>query len=141
MKKNVIFVLLVSLFSIGGAFAQIDNPYGMVVYTWGYEGCETTMSTNHFVLPAGAEVYLDVDLSRCEPEDLGGFLFFGYYTMKNSSRQLKPKHEIFLSIEGEGSSLDGSIFITLDEGDVMRLIARNTHNKTAKLRLRSESGL
>jgi hypothetical protein len=113
----------------------------MDVYTWGYEGCEHTMSTNHFTLEPGDEVSLDVDLSLCEPEDLGGFLFFGYYATKTKSRQLKPKHKIFLSIEGEESSVDGHVFITLDEGRVLTLTAKNTGRKAARLRLRSQSGL
>jgi hypothetical protein len=115
------------------------------VHTW-YGACEELMSTNHFELPAGESVGITVDLTDCAPEQLGGFLFFGYTTNKTSSRPLTSKDRILLNCTdlrtGEAvSSQSGSIYLEVDEPGAFLLEAVNMGRKMKTIRLRSNSGL
>ena len=58
----------------------------VVTYVWD-AGCNHTMTTNHFVLPAQGTAEVYVDLSKCSDEQLGSLLFFGYKTTKDRSRR------------------------------------------------------
>ena len=115
------------------------------VFTW-YGACEEVMSTNHFELAPGEPVGITVDLTACAPEQLGGFLFFGYKTTKNSSRPLTSKDRIRLSCTdlstGEAVSSDsGSIYLEVAEPSAFLLEAVNMGRKTTTIRLRSNTGL
>lgn len=144
MKTRYLFALL----PLVGMHAHAA-PEDMTVTVWD-PGCNHTLTTNHFVLPAGQstmEIY--VDLSACTDEQLGSLLFFGYHTTKNRSRQLSSKDKVslqMLALDQYGniaenlSSRTGSILTELaPRARGIRLIARNDdRNKEIKIRLRSQ---
>lgn len=120
-------------------------PVPMSYTTWD-PGCEHTMNTNHFDLAPGQSVAIDLDLGNCYPEQLGGLLYWGYYTTKNSSNPLSARNNIRLTLIDkttgyETSSDDGSLFIEASNTRY-HLFAENMNaRKTLKIRLRSSSGL
>lgn len=121
------------------------EPEDMTVSTWD-SGCEHTMTTNHFELGPGQSVELDLDLSGCRPERLGGLLYFGYKTTRNSSKPLTTRDKIRLTLVNNDTgetivSTDGSIFSQVDNPGGCRLYAENVGRKTTKIRLRSSAGL
>jgi hypothetical protein len=135
--------LAVAFVFLGAATAPHAGE--MDVFTW-YGACEELMSTNHFELPPGESVGINVDLTECTPEQLGGFLFFGYKTNKTSSRTLTSKDRILLTCTdlrtGETvSSNSGSIYLEVDEPGGFVLEAVNMGRKTTTIRPRSNTGL
>lgn len=121
------------------------EPEDMAVSTW-EAGCEHTMTTNHFELGPGQSVQLELDLSGCGAERLGGILYFGYKTTRNSSKPLVPRDRMRLRLvdNSTGASIvsdDGSVFTQIDNPGGCTLYAENMGRKTIKIRLRSSSGL
>ena len=149
--------LLFSLLLLVPAQLALGAPEDAVVNSYGYDGCDHTVSTNHFELAPGELLYLELDLSQCLPDDLQGMLYFGYKTTRNSSRPLQIKDGIELRIldpttgeEIDYAAYDGyngagkleHVYIQLESGGHMLLSAQNTsRNKTRKIRLRVSSGL
>ena len=115
-------------------------------YTTWDPGCEHTMNTNHFDLAPGQSVEINLDMTLCYQEKLGGLLYWGYYTTKNSSDPLSARNNIRLTLIDnttghETTSDDGSLF-TNASNTTYSLFAENMNaRKTITLRLRSSSGL
>jgi hypothetical protein len=119
-----------------------------VVSTWeDPEGCQYMMTTNHFELAPGEVVEFPVELIGCPPGKLGGFIYFGYRTTRNSSRALRTRDGVLLSCTDLGtgesaSSVGGSLYLELDQPTGFMLRAENQNRKKViKIRLRSQSGL
>ena len=144
MKSKILIALALPslLFAYVASAAE-----GMTVQTWDPEmGCEHTMTTNHFELAPRDSVEIDLNLTGCTPDNLGGLLYFGYNTTKNRSRPLTSRNRIRLTlVDGDGNetvSDSGSIYIEVDQPETCKLYAENMNrNKTLKIRLRSSSGL
>ena len=137
-------LILPLLFGIGST--AVGAPEDMDVQTWDF-GCEHTMTTNHFELAPREFVQVNIDLTGCGPEKLGGLLFFGYNTTRNSSKTLIERDNIRLTlVKGDSgaeiSSDSGSVYVEIFEPMRLVLYAENmNHRKTRKIRLRSSSGL
>jgi hypothetical protein len=140
------------LISLGVAALALARPSlaadGMTVQTWDPAlDCEHTMTTNHFDLAPGDSVEVDVDLSACPAEKLGGLLFFGYHTTKTSSRTLTSRDNVRLTLVNEQTGAEhvsdsGAVYVELDSPGRVRLFAENmSRTKSIKIRLRSSSGL
>ena len=125
---------------------QLASALVQMSYTTWDPGCEHTMNTNHFDLAPGQSVEIDLDLTLCYAEKLGGLLYWGYYTTRNSSNPLSGRNNIRLTLIDnttgyEVNSDDGSLF-TEASNTTYSLFAENMNaRKTIKLRLRSSSGL
>ena len=125
--------------------AAIADPEDMAVSTW-VDGCEHTMTTNHFELHPGQSVELQLDFRQCSQDRLGGLLYFGYKTTRNSSKPLTARDRVALTMidnttQHRSDSADGSLFSQLDSPTMCTLIAKNNGRKTIKIRLRANSGL
>jgi hypothetical protein len=116
----------------------------MIVQT---DGCEHTMTTNHFDLVAGRTVEIHIDLSICAPDQLGGLLVYGYKTTRNSSRQLTRQDNVLFTVvdetsRSESSTPDGYLMLQLAQPTRLVIYAQNTsRTKPITVRLRSKSGL
>jgi len=138
--------LLISITSHAAPKNQQVATLSQMTYTTWDPGCEHTMNTNHFDLAPGQSVEIDLDLTLCYPEQLGGLLYWGYYTTKNSSEPLSTRNNIRLTLIDnttgyEVSSDDGSLF-TNASNTTYSLFAENMNSrKTLTIRLRSSSGL
>ena len=119
-----------------------------------WEVTDYTAQTNHFDLGPGQSVQLVLDLSQCSEDYLGGLLYFGYRSTKNSSRPLTRQDGVLLEImefgtlqaldpsDYEGTSDMGFVYIELDHSSLFVLSAVNTNRrKTIRLRLRASCGL
>jgi hypothetical protein len=120
----------------------------MTVQTWDPAlGCEHTMTTNNFQLAPRGSVEVDVNLSACPTEKLGGLLYFGYNTTKSWSRPLTSSNNVRLTLvnvqTGEEIVSDsGAIYIEMSGPGGFRLFAENmSRTKSITVRLRSSSGL
>ena len=121
------------------------------VSTWGTNPdggtCEQVMTTSWFELGPGASIEIPISLADCTLDQLGGYLFFGYYSKKNSSPQLdassKIMLEVFDDLGGEMNSQDGSTYMELDPntGGVWLRATNMNRKKGLRIRLRGQSGL
>lgn len=141
---NIRHALLASLLFGCASLAHAASG-DMDVSTW-VEGCEHTMTTNHFELASGESVEIDLNLTECREANLGGLFYMGYKTTKNSSKPLVTRDRMRLRLvnteTGETrESTDGSLFTQVVDPAVCRLYAENTGRKTIKVRLYSRSGL
>jgi hypothetical protein len=132
----------------GAGDASIATSGDASISTWeDPEGCEYMMTTNHFELAPGDAVEFPVYLVSCPPGKLGGFIYFGYRTTRNSSDPIRERDRVLLSCTdlatGEAvSSEGGSLYLETDQPTSFMLRAENQNRKkTIKLRLRSQSGL
>ncbi len=152
MKINL--PLLAALITLGWSGSLAAAPEDATLLTYGFPGCDYTAQTNHFDLGPGQSVQLVLDLSQCSEDYLGGLLYFGYRSTKNSSRPLTRKDGVLLEImefgtlqaidpsDYEGTSDMGFVYIELDHSSLFVLSAVNTNRrKTVRLRLRASSGL
>lgn len=156
--KNVITVpcrlLFALLLIVGISTNATAGPEDMEVTTWNHADteyaqstatCDEEMNTNHFELAPGEGVEIDLDLNGCNEDQLGGFVFFGYRTTKNSSQLLTTRDNILLTLDagnGEVVSESGSIYVENEEPTSIKLTATNmNHKKTITIRLRAKSGL
>ncbi len=143
MKFNRILFLLPLLWLAGPPSATAE---GMAVFTWD-PGCNHTMTTNHFELKPGEKVRVELDLTGCDEKSLGGLLFFGYRTTKNSSRQLTRRDKVRLtmvdSFTGARSETEqGYLLSEVFNPTRCELYAENTDpRKAIIIRLRASSGL
>lgn len=118
----------------------------MTVQTWD-PGCEHTMETNNFELAAGASVEIEIDLSGCTAEQLGGLLFYGYAPRNSGSDGLAKRHNVRLRVveQARGSetvSDDGHVLTYLSGPTRCTLIAENVSaRKPITVRLVARSGL
>ena len=145
--------LLPALLMLGSSPSVVAGPEDAELLTFGMPGCDHTAQTNHFELGPGQSVHLVLDLSQCPEEYLGGLLYFGYKSTKNSSRPLSKNDGVLLEImemstlqplkpaDYDGTGDMGFVYIQLDYGTLFILSAENTGRKTLRLRLRSSSGL
>ena len=144
MNIRCLITLSFLVFAISPAASQ-----DVVTYVWD-AGCNHTMTTNHFVLPAQGTAEVYVDLSKCSDEQLGSLLFFGYKTTKNRSRQLTSKDKIALymtavylsgNLSTPEQSDSGSLLVDVASAKAQgcRLMVKNkSRNKEIKIRLRSQ---
>jgi hypothetical protein len=123
--KTLLSVLLLSF-----GFA-----YGQEVRTWGYEDCEQTMTTDHFVVEPQEEISISLELSGCDEADLGQLVYFGYKTTKNRSRQIDEKDKILLSIDGAAAL--GLVRVKAEAKEYILSVENLHKNKPATVRLRS----
>jgi glutaredoxin len=151
-RLAVAFALVIGLSS-----EAIASPDDATVTTFGTPGCDHSMTTNHFALAPGEVFEHVIDLSECVPAHLGGFLYFGYKTTRNSSRPLEIRDGIALRIidvdtgqEIDYEALFGyngagkmeQVFIQVDRPRFLILEAENTNRrKSLTVRLRTECGL
>ncbi|MHC5074521.1 MAG: hypothetical protein ACYTFE_06825 [Planctomycetota bacterium] len=140
--------LLILALALGIGSPALAGANDAVVSTWeDPEGCEYMMTTNHFELAPGEAVEFPVELIGCPAGKLGGFIYFGYRTTRNSSRALRTRDGVMLSCTDlttgeEVSSVGGSLYLELDQGTSFMLRAENQNRKkTIKIRLRSQSSL
>lgn len=143
MKIRLLAVLSFLFVASTPAIAQDVNTY-----VWD-PGCNHYMKTDIFVLPAGQEVSVYVDLSQCTDEQLGSLLFFGDRPTNNRNRQFSKKDKILLTMRAEYESGNLSQPMQSDTGsmlaDVGGIRARGCHltaknmnrNKDLTIRLRS----
>ena len=143
MKIRSIVASATALLLCTFAFA---GPEDMTVQTWAGD-CTHTMTTNHFELAPGDKVEIDISMLGCGEAAMGGALYFGYLTTKNSSKPLNSRSNIRLTlvddVTGESFSSDsGSIFTQVDNPTSCKLFAENVdRRKSKKIRLRFSSGL
>lgn len=150
---KITFLTLVGLLFLTTPLA-LAAPEDMVVTSYGYEGCDHTVSTNHFDLAAGEVAFMSLDFSQCRPEDLRGLLYFGYNTTRNSSRPITLKDKVELRIldpvtgeeinyeDFDGIGGGNFAFIQLATGGPMLFSATNVNRgKPRRVRLRVSSGL
>lgn len=146
MKIRYLFALTFLAFASAPAVAD-----DVVTFVW-EDGCNHTMTTNHFMLAPGEEATVEIDLSGCDQAgvDFDDLLVFAYRTSKNRSRQLTAKDRVELSMYGTdalgvaststATSKSGSLLVEIDTlqavGCVMTI--KNTGRKEMKLRLRSQ---
>lgn len=143
MKLKTLFTTLPLTFGIVGS--ALAAPEDMVVTAFD-PGCEYTMTTNHFELAPGESVELNLDLSGCYEPDIGGLMYFGYYTTKNSSDPLVERNNVRLTlIDEKGNELfsdSGSVYTEPENAQVYKLLAKNmNHKKDVTIRLRARTGL
>lgn len=109
-------------------------------------GCEHTMTTNHFELAPGESVEIDLDLTACYQEQIGGLMYYGYKTSKTRSNPLTERDNIRLIMaDSEGNEIisdSGSIYAEPAGPEMCKLYAQNMHpKKSITIRLRSKAGL
>lgn len=114
----------------------------MTVQTWTGD-CAQTMTTNHFELAPGESVSIEIDLSGCSAAELGKMLYFGYKTTKNSSKHLRSRDGVKLTLRDDTGgqymeSVGGSLFTDIAGPTKCVLTAQNTdRRKSVTVRLRS----
>jgi len=140
IKQLIALFMLMGIVSLASA-----APEDMTVTAWD-PGCEHTMTTNHFELAPGESVEIDLDMTGCYQEQLGGLMYFGYYTTKKSSRPLVERNNVrLILVDGEGNEIisdSGSIYTEPSAPVMCKLYAQNmNHRKTVKIRLRAKAGL
>lgn len=143
---NIRYVFALSFLAFASAPAVAD---GVVTYVW-EDGCNHTMTTSHFMLAPGAEVIVDIDLSKCDEAQMDSLLFFAYKTTKTRSRQLTAKDRVQLSMYAADASGDavsetatsssGSLLVDVAtvRADGCVMTVKNNSRKEMKLRLRSQ---
>jgi hypothetical protein len=161
MRKSSVRTLITSGLSamvaaFGFAAAAHASAADMVVYDNGYPGCDWSVETNHFELAPGESTYFEVDMSNCTEEFMGGAMYIGYKTTKNSSRPLESRdgislamHDVATGEEIDYAALDGyngagkmeQCFVVCETPHSFFLSATNTGRKTKKIRLVFRSGL
>jgi hypothetical protein len=109
-------------------------------------GCEHTMTTNHFELAAGQSVEIDLDLTACYQEQIGGLMYYGYHTSKSRSKPLVERDNVrLILVDGDGNELvsdNGSIYTEPTGPEMCKLYAQNLHpKKSITIRLRAKAGL
>jgi len=144
MKIRSIFALTILVFASAPAVAD-----DVGTYVW-EDGCNHTMTTTHFMLAPGAEVTVDIDLSKCDDAQMDSLLFFAYVTGKKRSRQLTSKDRVRLSMYGvdavgkavteTATSSNGSLLVDVAtvRADGCVMTVKNNNRKELKLRLRSQ---
>ena len=145
MKEKILLALGLAALIVAQPGVAAD---GMTVQTWDPAlDCEHTMTTNHFDLAPGDSVEIDVDLSACSTDKLGGLLYFGYQTTKTWSRTLTSRDGVRLTLVNEQTGAEvvsdsGALYVELSNPTRVRLFAQNmSRTKSIKVRLRSSSGL
>jgi hypothetical protein len=146
--RNLIGFALALALALGIYSPALADAGDASISTWeDPDGCEYMMTTNHFELAPGEAVEFPVDLVSCPPGKLGGFLYFGYRTTRNSSDPIRERDRILLTCTDlatgqEASSEGGALYLEIDQSTSFMLRAENRNRKkTIKLRLRSQSGL
>lgn len=140
--RTALFCLPILMFIATGARAS-DPPY---VMTWD-PGCEHMMSTGYFELPPGQSVEIQLDFSRCAPEQLGDLIVYGYRLGKNSAPQLTSRDNVLFTVTEQAtgvttSSDTGYLLTPLSTTGYCVLRAENTsQRKSLTVSLRSRSGL
>jgi len=138
-------ILLTALLLAQIASQASAAPDDMIVTAYD-QGCEHTMTTNHFELAPGESIEIDLDLTACYPEQIGGLMFYGYRTTRAQSTPLTERDNLRLivadSLGNEIISTSGSIYTEPSGPQVCKLYAQNTHpKKSITIRLRSKAGL
>ena len=142
---NIRYVFALSFLAFASAPAVADD---IVTYVW-EDGCNHTMTTNHFMLAPGSEAKVEIDRSKCTDAQIGSLLFFGYNTTKTHSRQLSAKDKVQLSMSAvydSGSfsppetSVTGAMLVDVASfrAKGCHLKVKNNNRKELKLRLRSQ---
>ncbi len=140
-------ITLALLLALGLSVNASASPDDAVLMNLGDPGCEWLTTTNHFELAPGEVVEFELDLSKCDTELLGGLLFSGYKTTKNSSKPLEIRDGIDLKILDFDTGEEVGIASTsryerswtdLDGPGFLVVSAENTNrSKTLKIRLRT----
>lgn len=138
MKRNQIVSIAASCLLATAASAGPDD---MTVQTW-TGSCVRTMTTNHFELAPGESARIEVDLSGCSAAELGKILYFGYKTTKNSSKHLRSRDGVKLTLRDDGAglymeSMGGSLFNDVASPTICVVTAENMGRKPVTVRLRS----
>ena len=108
------------------------------------DGCQTSQAYVWVDLAPGATWEATVDLSRCAPEDLGLFLYYGYVASKNRSTVIGSGDGIALAVEQGGlvvassAGVTGALYlpVRVTAPGTVRLTATNTGKRAVKIRTR-----
>lgn len=133
MRKSLLTLAVIVLITIVYMQAQ------PAVQVYGYDGCDQSMTTNHFWINPQEQVSVQLDFSNCLPEDFGQLLVFGYRTTEHRSRQFTVKDKMYLCVDdGVSEECSFDSLLTSVERGIVEYSATNMHkNKAIKVRLRS----
>lgn len=138
MKRTQIVSIAAFCLLTTAAMAGSDD---MTVQTW-TGSCVKTMTTNHFELAPGESARIEVDLTGCSAAELGSILYFGYKTTKTSSKHLRSRDRVKLTLRDEAGgqymeSMGGSLFTDIESPSMCVVTAQNMGRKPVTVRLRS----